>query len=364
MSNMDTGTNKWVLDYTVAAAGDKTITMSTKDKFVDKDIEINLSVPAGAQSITGGALTSGSSSTTLASNGLSDGTNVDSTKAIVLSTTQAPSYYELQTSATATVNRAAVTKQITTAGYFAADSSASSVIAADNITVNDAGRKYYIAQSTLSSASVPGSEEAQTITISAGYYHEARTITIGGMDAATVTTDIADTGIGTYFTSGTSSDNSISLTPRYSVTASGYVATQSDTPGTTSYYKIKTTSVAETDTSVSGTSATRGTASWGTGWISSGSLSAAQFKNAGTSGKTYVDISGTTDAPVLVSGDYLYIDSGYVDDVKISLARLVPDGSDVKNHADYILSGHSAYDNDGVLVAGSISTYDGSYSIT
>ena len=85
-----------------------------------------------------------------------------------------------------------------------------------------------------------------------------------------------------------------------------------------------------------------------------GSMPNATFANTATSGKTYTDISSS--GPVLVAGDYLYINEGYTPYSKISLAKLVPDGSDVKDHNEYILSGHSAYDNDGTLVAGSIPT--------
>lgn len=119
------------------------------------------------------------------------------------------------------------------------------------------------------------------------------------------------------------------------------------------------TSVTQGTTTVSSNTATRGTASWGNGVITAGSISAATFGSTVASGKTansYVDISATTDAPVLVSGDYLYINQGYTDNIKISLAKLVPDGSDVKGHQEYLLSGHSAYDDDGVLVSGSIPT--------
>lgn len=80
----------------------------------------------------------------------------------------------------------------------------------------------------------------------------------------------------------------------------------------------------------------------------------ATFANTATSGTTYTDKSST--APVLIAGDYLYINKGYTPDIKISLAKLVPDGSDVKGHGEYIISGHSAYDNDGTLVAGTIPT--------
>ena len=116
------------------------------------------------------------------------------------------------------------------------------------------------------------------------------------------------------------------------------------------------TSVTEGTTTVSGTTATRGTWSQTAGYTAARTVAAATFANEGTSGSSYVDISGTTSAPVLVSGDYLYINKGYTDNLKISLAKLVPDGSDVKGHGEYLLSGHSAYDDDGTLVAGTIPT--------
>ena len=90
-------------------------------------------------------------------------------------------------------------------------------------------------------------------------------------------------------------------------------------------------------------------------------ISGATFANAATSGTTYTDISNS--APVLISGDYLYINAGYVENSKISLAQLVPDGASASLTGDYILSGYSAYDNSGALVAGTIGTYDGTYTI-
>lgn len=461
MANMEKVGNNWELELAIAAAGDKVINLPTKDKFMDANVEITVSTPAGSfevesasveassntgilgtasssapasgayvkvegsatvgiddagfmaagasqtataddvyyplasatftedgasvksvaegyvaanttvgtiangsQTITGGDLSTTASASTIASNGLSDGSDVDGSKKIALSDTDADGYYELEAGGTATVARAAVTKQVTSAGYFSADATAQTAIAADTESVTNTARKYYVKQSELSADTVTSSNVDQTVTIGAGYYHTARTVTVEGMDAATVAPNVANTGLSTYFNAGTSQSNDVTLTPRYSVTDAGYVAEQTNTAGTPEYYSIKTTSVTEGTTTVSGTTATRGTASWGTGWITTDSISAAQFANSGTSGVSYVDISGTTDAPVLVAGDYLYINQGYVDNLKISLAKLVPDGSDVKGHAEYILSGHSAYDNDGTLVAGSIQTYDGSYTIS
>lgn len=116
------------------------------------------------------------------------------------------------------------------------------------------------------------------------------------------------------------------------------------------------TVVTEGITTVSGTTATRGTWSQTAGYTALRTLDVASFGNEATSGHSYVDISDTTASPVLVSGGYLFINKGWTDDLKISLSKLVPDGSDVKGHSEYLLLGHSAYDNDGVLVAGSIPT--------
>lgn len=122
---------------------------------------------------------------------------------------------------------------------------------------------------------------------------------------------------------------------------------------------IEDTEVVEGTTVVVGSTATRGEAEWDAGYIEAGSIDAATFANTASAGAEYVDISNTTDAPVLVSGSYLYINKGYTDNLKISLAKLVPDGASADLASDKILSGYSAYDNDGALVAGSIPTVAG-----
>ena len=317
-------------------------------------------------SITGGALSKGSGSTSLASDGLSNGTTVDSTKKIALTETNANGYYELQSSGSGSVTRAKVTKQATTAGYIPADSSAVDVIAQASQTSNVANKKYYVKQSTLSASSITPSTTQQTVTIGEGYYHETRTVTISAMTGGTITTLFANTGMSTYFNSGTSSNKDVSITPQYTNTAGYFDAHSSATnAGGVSYYKIKAQTVTEGTTTVSGTTATRGTRAESVGWKATAeTLDVATFANEATSGKTYVDISATTAAPVLISGGYLFINKGWTDYLKISLARLVPDGSDVKGHSEYILSGHSAYDDDGTLVAGSIPTYAGAYTIS
>lgn len=86
-----------------------------------------------------------------------------------------------------------------------------------------------------------------------------------------------------------------------------------------------------------------------------GTMPDATFANSASSGTTYTDVSSS--APVLVSDDYLYINKGYIDNVKISLAKLVPDGaSDVSAIKNGMLQSISAYDNNGKLVAGNIAS--------
>ena len=106
---------------------------------------------------------------------------------------------------------------------------------------------------------------------------------------------------------------------------------------------------------------TAGRSEWGTGYISANHLDAATFANSGTNGVKYLDLSnGKKDSstyiiPEIPAGGKLYINRGYIDNICIDLARLIPDASAVNNlTGDYILTGHSAYDNAGNLVVGSI----------
>ena len=83
-------------------------------------------------------------------------------------------------------------------------------------------------------------------------------------------------------------------------------------------------------------------------------IDAATLANAGTADKVYAEETG----PVLVSGDYLYINKGYIGDTKIPLADLVPNeanvtaGKDGNSHLIY--KNVSVYDKDGALVAGTM----------
>lgn len=83
-------------------------------------------------------------------------------------------------------------------------------------------------------------------------------------------------------------------------------------------------------------------------------IDAATLANAGTADKVYTEEAG----PILVSGDYLYINKGYIGDTKIPLADLVPNEANVVAGVDgnshLIYKTVSVYDKDGALVAGTM----------
>lgn len=355
----------------VKVEGDANVAVATSG-WIDagEDVDVSIAdkyypITEGAQTITGGGLSEGSKSVVINSDGAYNGSSYDTSDKIKFESGEAAGVYKIHPSGSAIVNRAAVTKQVTQDGYFPADVSAQTAVAADSITVDTPTTAYYIKKSTLSASSVTPSTSQQTVTIGEGYAPADRTVTIAAMAPGAASSSTANTGLSTYFNAGTSASHDVAITPQHSIDTAGYLAeTANPVDGTPAYYSIKEQTITETDTTVSGTTATRGTRTESIGWNDTAeTLDVATFANSGTSGSTYVDISGTTSAPVLVSGDYLYINKGWTDNVKISLAKLVPDGSDVKGHSEYILSGHSAYDDDGTLVAGSIQTYDGAYTV-
>ena len=218
---------------------------------------------------------------------------------------------------------------------------------------------------TKAATTYNASTSAQTI--AAGTYltgkQTIRAITTAGIDAANikngVTVTVGDSGSATRIknVAGTFTKASTVSSGQTAAAAaqirSGYSAW---VDGAEVKGSLPNTSVTEGTTTVSSDTATRGEWSQTAGYTAARTIGAATFANEATDGTTYVDISGTTSAPVLVAGDYLYINKGWTDDLKISLSKLVPDGSDVKGHGEYIISGHSAYDNDGTLVAGTIPT--------
>ena len=148
--------------------------------------------------------------------------------------------------------------------------------------------------------------------------------------------------------------------------SSGYYVAVSSAANTDTVQATATVATAGYGTTTSGQYTTTPSGSLTVGAAASAvtyiPITATTFANNGTNGVTYSDISST--APILISGDYLYINAGYTPNVKISLAQLVPDATNNNAPANYILSGYTAFDNDGALIVGTMQTYDGTYTIT
>lgn len=148
--------------------------------------------------------------------------------------------------------------------------------------------------------------------------------------------------------------------------SSGYYVAVSSAANTTTVKATATVKTAGYGTTTSGQYATTDSSNLTVGAAASSvtyvPITQATFANEATSGTTYTDISST--APILISGDYLYINAGYTPASKISLARLVPDATAENAPANYILAGYTAFTNDGILITGTMQTYDGTYTVT
>ena len=203
-----------------------------------------LDVAAGILVVSGGDLSAGTGYGTLTSAGLYNGTTYDTTDKIDITTqtSQKVDYYKLTASGYGNVSRAAINKRITTAGWFAADNSDVQVESSTSINSNSGTTDYYVKKSLISTLTYNGPTTSNlTITVPSGYYPSDRTITVNKLTARTPTTNYAYTGLETYFTNnGTASDNSISITPRYT-TSAGYIAANTNkNNGGIGYWKIIT----------------------------------------------------------------------------------------------------------------------------
>lgn len=241
------------------------------------------------------------------------------------------------------------------------------------ITLNTAG-KYLDRNIEIAAAevNVPASNGAakslgygESTTISAGYVDTAFTVDVN-INAAAVTATTGTVSASVSATAGSDGKYPITGTAvatGVAVDTAGYIA---DGTGTITKGSVGVSGSVDAST-LSATSITPGdeqTVTVSAGYYptdrtvtikSASDGDKATLKNTATSGVTYTDASAS--APVLVSGDYLYIDAGYISAQKISLAQLVPDNA---SGADAIKAGMltsiSAYDNDGKLITGDIVT--------
>ncbi len=292
-TSLTRGETKWAGSVDLTAKS-KTLTLNTADKYVDKDIELTVAAKEGSGTISGGELTHGPIATT------------DKTYLTGTSTTDG---YKVTITNDATVG--AISANITEGWLANGD-----IPAKPETVKNTVSKDFYVKKGTASVTAGQSIPVSGTITNSNGIL----TATLSGSKTI----------------NGSATAGWVTGVNNASVSASGtatIAATDLDE-------NLKAENIVQ-DVTIFGIP--------GTGPITT----PPSFTNTGVEGATYKDVSTT--APVLKSGDYLYISKGYIsENQKISLAQLVPDGSNVTGKKDLIYKTISAYDNDGTLVAGTM----------
>lgn len=190
------------------------------------------------------------------------------------------------------------------------------------------------------------------------------TAVITNTNSVNTITDLTNKTAGTDYwqIKATATGAAGSYTPKYTVNTSGWLAStvtgsaqsvsvSSDTTGKSIY-------IPKATFTVSGSAVNVSTA----GYIASGTVGTIPNGTISTSTTDPGNTHTANTTAVVPSGGYLLLSAGYYSATKISLATLVPNGSNVAGHADYLLAGKTAYDNNGVLVTGNIATYQGDYT--
>lgn len=399
---MDVNASGFYLNHTTSTSGDWKTLLKTENKFVDKDIAITITTPAAsALSFEADDITSGLSMGS-ATNGIyspvvtitgdasiatagwitAGNHNISDTNVLVGTVNQSTISNGATTiSSGDTIAPQATAQTITisegyngarTIIFDAADAGPEGEITSGSATINSLT---YTHNSTYNNFAIYGSADVAQPTINSdGYISLAKGTKNTNVGGATVVTTVNQIGIAATITGTGTFKPSITTNGATNITAIGSVTTTQPVSG----YYIAVASAANTGSISAAASVISngyGTTTTGEYTTTSDSLTVGAqassvtyiplvlttFANTAASGVSYTDISST--APALISGSYLFINEGYTPNVKISLAKLVPDASGANASANYILNGYTAYNNDGELITGNILTYSGSYEV-
>ena len=345
MATFDIENNVFIKALTLNSQS-SVLALSTAGKFVNRNISVQITAKNGSARTPATSITQNPEITLTTATG-----------AIQASYTKTQSIMPSVTEGWVSTGTSGM---ITTAGNTSITLPASTATVTDNsITIQPGWFGATTALTVTSgSASTPATTIAKAPTISVATATGVVTARYNSSKSITPTVVAGWVSSGTAGTVSTTGNSTLTL-PTAGVSVSG--KTVNITPGwigATTGYDVQTTSVTTSNSGISGSNFTNSIASWGNGYITEGSINGATFANIASNGTTYKDISDTTAAPILVSGDYLYINKGYTDNLRISLAKLIPDDASVLLADSHILSGYSAYNNNGVLIAGSIPTKD------
>lgn len=306
----------------------KTLTISTKDTYVDKDIEIAISATKPSAAVLGASATGAAT--------------IDS----VTVGTKASGAYPITGSADISGTASAST---TTSGYATKDSTAA--------TGSTTGTASLDASLPAAAALVSAPSASVTITNVSGSKAATKpTVAISAADdnvvASTATTTKPSTGYYAAVKATAPATTGISV----SGSGTGNVTNGTITVGTKGYLGDKSeitlaSGASKASASASGSAST--TATTGDTYYVPIQSSSIGVKNKGATGLS--DYAENTTA-VVPSEGYLTIEEGYIPKTKISLATLVPNEANIGNTKgdDTILIGTIVYDADGVKHTGTM----------
>lgn len=284
-------------------------------------------ITSGEIVVTGGTQATTPELTKLTTDGSAAGVNIAAQVTNIGTTEPTSGYYALVT-AKAPSTTATLTKRIETSGWVGNTNQ----IIADNIIISEKTQNYYLTIQTGALA------------------HQSSTAT------AVATGLVLGTGTSTQPTSG----KYIKVTGagQVKVNTAGYLAANTNKWSTAAnyYYPIATATFTKSGNTI--------TAS-GAGWVDQGqtigTIDAGSLANTASSGKTYTEV---TSPAILTSNGYLYINSGYFNDTKISLGTLIPDSATNDVVSAVLREGYEAFDTDGNRIIGGLTTYTGEYTWT
>lgn len=287
------GDTNWA-GYLTLDSQSKSLTLNTADKYVDKDIKLTIIAQAGTGSISGGDLTHGPITTT------------DKT---YLTGTSETNGYKVTITNDASVG--AISANITEGWLANGDIATQSATNVDTVS-----KDFYVKKGAASITA------GQSIPVSGSITNNNGTLTATLNGSKTI--------------NGSATAGWVTNVAGASVSASGKA----------------TAKATDLDSNLVAGNIVKGATIFGVTGTEDNAVKAS-FANKEASGKTYTDISA--DAPALISGSYLYIHEGYVDgNKKISLAKLVPDGSNIKGQNSLMYKTVQGYDDDGNLITGSM----------
>lgn len=349
--------------WTDAASGAEVATKPTSGVYV----QVDAAAIAKSLSVQGTVTSAGYGT---ADNGSTDGTYTKATAQSITagSAAAASKWIPIQTGSAAVTASQSITKNpdisFPASGTLRATYSGSKSITG---TVSTAG---WITSVTAATVTTSGTKDVTSLTLPATY-NFTLTTTAGASGDNTGFTITNNAYRKITITNNANGTTTVTNSGTVTVTNSGTTTVTSGIASSTPKGTINVNAYPASGTTLDGSKKIVENGRWITTSVSAGgtyygkvTIGTASFNNTATSGVSYADYD--TNAPIIPSGGYLYINAGYTPARKISLAKLVPNEVTVGETVEdpLIHPNCTAYNVKGEVVVGTMVIYDGAYTIT